>query len=178
MLSHSLSAAAVLSLLSSSALWAQDPVAAHVGSLVRVTAPSVSHERLVGTLAGANEGFLRLSTAAGPVVIPRSAIENIQWSRAGRRPFLKWTLEGAAVLGAAGFFIGSSANDPNEKEPVCTKRGTCAAVGAGVGAAIGLIASALTEPKPHWEDVPGAKRVSLALRPRPRGVAAALVVGW
>ena len=178
MLSHRLTAAAVLSLLSAPAVWAQDPVAAHVGSLVRVTAPSVSPQRVVGTLAGANEGFLRLSTATGPVVIPRSAIENIQWSRPGHKQFLKWSLEGAVVLGAAGFFIGSSANDPNEKEPVCTKRGTCAAVGAGVGAAIGLIAAAITEPKPHWEDMPGVKRVSLALRPRPRGAAAALVVRW
>ncbi|SRR5712692_3725849 len=178
MVSLRVTAAAVLSLLFGPLAWAQDPVVAHVGSIVRVTAPSVSPKRLVGTLDGANESFLRLSTPTGPQVIPRNAIERLQWSRGLHKPVLKWTLEGAVVLGASGFFVGSAAHDPNEKEPVCSRRLTCAAVGAGLGAAIGLIASALADPQHDWVDIPLAKNMRATLKPRASGAAAVLVVSW
>jgi len=100
MVSRRVTAAAVLSLLFGPLAWAQDPVVAHVGSIVRITAPSVSPKRLVGTLDGANESFLRLSTPTGPQVISRNAIERLEWSRGLHKPVLKRTLEGA-VLGLA-----------------------------------------------------------------------------
>ena len=171
-------AAVVLSILSAPALWAQDPVVARVGSTVRITAPSVSPKPLVGTLDGANDSHLRLSTSAGPTVIPRTAVERLQWSRGLHKPVLKRTLEGAVVMGAFGFLFGSAANDPNEKEPLCGKRPKCAAVGAGAGAVLGLIAGALATPTHDWVDVPGASRVAVVIRPRPRGVAAALAMRW
>src|SRR5713101_8935178 len=98
MVSLRVTAAGVLSLLFGPIAWAQDPLVAHVGSIVRVTAPSVSPKRLIGTLDGANESFIRLSTTTGLTVIPRKAVERLQWSRGLHKPVLKWTLEGAVVL--------------------------------------------------------------------------------
>jgi len=170
-------AAAVLSFLSAPVAWAQDPLVAHVGATVRVTAPSVSPQRIVGILDGANESHLRLATGNGPVVIPRRAVERIERSRGLHRPVLKRGLEGAVVLGAFGFLFGS-AYDPKEREPLCGKRPKCAAIGTGLGAALGLIAGALATPQHDWVEVPGAKRVSLVLRPRPGGAAAALMLRW
>jgi len=168
----------VLSLVSGSIAWAQDPVVAHVGSIVRVTAPSVSPKRLIGTLDGANESFLRLATTTGPVVIPRNAIERLEWSRGLHRPVLKRTLEGAVVLGAFGFVFGTAGHDPNEKEPLCGKRVRCAAVGAGVGAVLGLAASAFAQPQHDWAEVTGVRRARVILQPRPDGLAVALAVRW
>jgi len=171
-------AAVAVSILSAPALWAQDPVVARVGSTVRITAPSVSPTPLVGTLDGANDSHLRLSTHAGPTVIPRNAVERFEWSRGLHKPVLKRTIEGAVVLGAFGFLFGSTANDPNEKEPVCGSRPRCAAVGAGVGAVLGLVAGALATPSNDWVEIPGVKRVGVVVRPRSRGVAAALAMRW
>jgi hypothetical protein len=178
MVSLRATAAAVLSLLFGPLAWAQDPVVAHVGSIVRITAPSVSPKRLVGTLDGANESFLRLSTPTGAQVISRNAIERLEWSRGLHKPVLKRTLEGAVVLGAFGFVFGTAGHDPNEKEPLCGKRIRCAAVGAGVGAVVGLAASAFAQPQHDWADVPGVRRVRVIFRPRPDGLAAALVMRW
>jgi hypothetical protein len=62
---------------------------------------------------------------------------------------------------------------------VCTKRLTCAAVGVGAGAVIGLIGGRLATPQHDWVDVPVGRRVRLALQPRPAGaVVAALVMRW
>jgi hypothetical protein len=178
MASLRVTAAAVLSLLFGPLAWAQDPVVAHVGSIVRVTAPSVSPKRLTGTLDGANESFLRLSTSTGHQVIPRKAIERLEWSRGLHKPVLKRTLEGAIVLGAFGFVFGTAGHDPNENEPLCGRRARCAAVGAGAGAVIGLVASAFATPQHDWADVPGVRRARVILRPRPDGVAAAFVMRW
>jgi len=171
-------AAAVCSYLAAPAVWAQDPVVAHVGATVRVTAPSVSPKRLVGTLDGANESHIRVSTRTGPTVIPRNALEKLEWSRGLHKPVLKRTLEGAVIMGAFGALFGSAPHDPNEKEQLCGKRPKCAAIGTGLGAALGLIAGALATPQHDWVDIPAAKRVSIALRPRPRGAAAVLVMRW
>jgi hypothetical protein len=171
-------AAAAFSVLAAPALWAQDPVVARVGSTVRVTAPSVSPQPLVGILDGANDSHLRLATSAGPTVIPRNAVERLQWSRGLHKPVLKRAVVGAVVLGAFGLVFGSAAHDPNENESLCGSKATCAAVGAGVGAVLGLIAGAVATPTHDWADVPGARRVSVVVRPRPRGVAAALAMGF
>jgi hypothetical protein len=178
MVSRRVTAAAVLSLLFGPLAWAQDPVVAHVGSIVRITAPSVSPKRLVGTLDGANESFLRLSTPTGPQVISRNAIERLEWSRGLHKPVLKRTLEGAVVLGAFGFVFGTAGHDPNEKEPLCGKRIRCAAVGAGVGAVLGLAASAFAQPQHDWVNIPLARNMRATLEPRASGAAAALVVSW
>ena len=82
-------AVAAFALLSAPALWAQDPVVARVGSTVRVTAPSVHPQPMVGILDGANDSHLRLATGAGPIVIPRNAVERLQWSRGLHKPVLK-----------------------------------------------------------------------------------------
>lgn len=171
-------AAAVLTLLPGPMAWAQDPLAAQVGYLVRVTAPTLSPNRLVGTLAGANDSHLRLSTSAGPTVIPRDAVEKLQWSRGLHKPVLRRALEFAVVGAAFGLVFSSAANDPNEKEPVCSARLRCAGVLGGGAAVLGLIAGAVSQPQHDWVDVPGVRRVRVSLRPRPRGAAAALVVGW
>ena len=170
-------AVAVLSLLAGPFAWAQDPVVKYVGSLVRVTAPSVSPKRLVGTLAGANESFLRLSTSAGVNVIPRDAVQKLQWSRGLHKPVLTRALEFAVVGGAFGLAVAFAANDPNEKDAACHNRLTCVGVGAGAGAVIGLVAGAVAQPQHDWADVPGV-RVRVALRPRPRGAGASMVMSW
>ena len=169
-------AVAAFALLSAPALWAQDPVVARVGSTVRVTAPSVHPQPMVGILDGANDSHLRLATGAGPIVIPRNAVERLQWSRGLHKPVLKRAAVGAVVLGAFGFVFGSAASDPNEKEPLCGSRPRCAAVGAGAGAVLGLVAGAVATPTHDWVDVPGVRRVSVILRPRTGGVTASLAM--
>ena len=82
-------AVAAFSILAAPALWAQDPVVARVGATVRVTAPSVSPQPLVGILDGANDSHLRLATSAGPTVIPRNAVQRLEWSRGLHKPLLK-----------------------------------------------------------------------------------------
>ena len=171
-------AAAAVTLLPGPIASAQDPLAAHLGSLVRVTAPTISRERLVGTLAGANESFLRLSTATGPTVIPRNAVERLQWSRGLHKPVLKRALEFAVVGAAFGLLVSSTANDPNEKEPLCSDRLTCAGVVGGGAAVLGLIAGVVAQPQHDWVDVPGVKGVRVTLQPRPRGAAAAFTMSW
>jgi hypothetical protein len=171
-------AVAVLSLLSAPVAWAEDPLVAHVGSTVRVTARSVSPQPIVGILDGANESHLRLATHVGPEVIPRNAVEKIEWSRGLHRPVLKRGIEGAVIMGAFGFLFAKASDDPNEKEQLCNKRPRCAAVGAGAGAVLGLISGALATPKHDWVEIAGAKRASLVLRPRPGGAAAALMLRW
>jgi hypothetical protein len=51
-------------------------------------------------------------------------------------------------------------------------------VGAGVGAVLGLVAGALATPSNDWVEIPGVKRVGVVVRPRSRGVAAALAMRW
>jgi hypothetical protein len=170
-------AAAAFSILAAPALWAQDPVVARVGATVRVTAPSVSPSPLVGILDGANDSHLRLATGAGPIVVPRNAVQRLEWSRGLHKPVLKRALEGAVVLGAFGFVFGSTAKDPNEDE-FCGRRPGCTAIGVGAGAVLGLIAGSLATPTHQWVDVPLGSRVSLTLRPRATGGAAALALRW
>src|SRR5207247_11051108 len=148
------------------------------GCTGRGTAPPVSPERVIGTLDAANESFLRLSTTTGPIVIPRNAIERLEWSRGLHKPVLKRTLEGAVVLGAFGFIFGTAGHDPNEKEPLCGKRIRGAAVGSGVGAVLGLAASAFAQPQHDWVNIPLARNMRATLEPRASGAAAALVVTW
>jgi len=169
-------AVAAFSILAAPALWAQDPVVARVGATVRVTAPSVSPQPLVGILDGANDSHLRLATSAGPTVIPRNAVQRLEWSRGLHKPVLKRAIVGAVVLGAFGFAYGSTPRDPNENHQLCGDRPKCAAIGTGLGAVLGLIAGSLATPTHDWADVPDARRVGVFVRPRPRGVAASVAM--
>ena len=169
-------AAAAFSILAAPVLRAQDPVVARVGSTVRVTAPSAYPQPLVGILDGANDSHVRLATGAGPIVIPRNAVQRLQWSRGLHKPVLKRAVVGAVVLGAFGFAYGSAPHDPGEKQGVCGDRPKCAAIGTGLGAVVGLIAGSLATPAHDWADVPDTRRVSVVVRPRPRGVSASVAM--
>lgn len=121
------------------------------GSRVRALAPSVSTERLVGTVAAATMDSLLLSVAGGGAVLrlDKAAIESMQVSRGPSR--LRWAVLGTGVGMLGGMIIGGamgSHEDPNGFGGLVGMIG-----GAVVGAPVGAVAGALLAPD-RWVDYP------------------------
>jgi hypothetical protein len=142
------------------------------GSLVRVTAPSVSKGRLTGTLLKANEREIVLALPGSePKAIPRVAVKRLEWSRGhSRHPVFGAVvggLLGGAFLAAASLAVCDAAS--------CSPSMEAFVVGAGLGALPGAGIGALVKTR-RWDDVEPA-RLRVSLTPvRGRGVGVKLAV--
>ncbi len=142
------------------------------GSLVRVTAPSVSKGRLTGTLLEANEREIVLALPGSePKAIPRAAVKRLEWSRGhSRHPIF-----GAVVGGILGGAFLAAASVAMCDAASCSPSMEAFVVGVGLGALPGAGVGALVKTR-RWDDVEPAK-VRFSLTPvRGRGVGVKLAV--
>src|SRR5262245_21440781 len=106
------------------------------GTLVRVTAPSVSKERLTGTLLSTSEqAIVLLLPDSEPRTIPRRAMTRLEWSRGYHRSAIPGALVGG-VLGGVAFGTLSYA--------MCDDAVTCSVYlpAVGIGVALGALPGA------------------------------------
>ena len=143
------------------------------GTLVRVTAPSVSKGRLTGTLLSANDQEVVLALPGSePRTIPRSAMTRLEWSRGYHRNAIPGALVGG---GLGGVFLGALSYAMCDDPATCSVYLPAVGVGVALGALPGAGIGALIRTR-DWKDVEPA-RVQLSLAPLPgRGVAAKLSV--
>lgn len=146
-----------------------------VGSRLRITAPGVSTQPVVGTLVEMNEREIVLSLSGSDhKTIPRSELARVENSDGRRGHGKKGALIGA-VTGLA-FFVVAAATDDSGEGSVSSGlilgsifTGATALTGAVIGASI------RTE---RWTPV-ASSDLRLGLRPtKGRGVAAALTWSW
>lgn len=101
-----------------------------IGTLCRITAPSVSESPLVGTLAETSDrGLILVGPEIGKRTIPFDAVTKLEWS-AGRRSRMGAYAWRGALLGLLVGGIGG-ATSGGECEG---SEGSCAAMGAMIGA--------------------------------------------
>jgi len=129
-----------------------DPTVA-VGSRVRIRAPTLTSDRIEGTLIGVDEStFLVESKDRERLTVPRDAVTHLAVSAGQRR----WKLRGALI--GAGFGLLAIGAGGSQASPLVT----CSALlGTGIGA---LVRS------DRWQKVP-LDRVHASVTPLPRGVA-------
>ena len=142
------------------------------GTLIRVTAPSVSKGRLTGTLVDASEHEIVLALPdSGPRRIPRSAVKRLEWSRGYHRHPIPGAVVGG-LLGGAFFGYASLALCDAAS---CSVSLAAVGIGAALGALPGAGVGALIRTR-DWADVTPS-RVQVSLAPvRGRGVTAQLAV--
>ncbi len=171
-----------------SELGAQDVLAP--GARLRLTAPAIARERMVGRLISEDADSLRLEVGTGVITLPRESVTKVEisHSRSRRAHGARLGLLVGAVAGAAlGYAMGE---DQKDAVPFCTLGG-CATLGpfwlnkpasaAAVGiffGAVGAGVGALVSPGEKWASIPN-QRVRLSLAPAPgRGVVAQLTIGF
>ena len=149
---------------------AADARPAAVGTLVRVTAPSVFKKRVTGTLVSASDQELVLALPdSGRKAIPRGAVTRLEWSRGFHRHPIPGALIGG-VLGGAFFAYASYALCEAES---CSGSMQATLAGVALGALPGAGIGALIKTR-DWTEMEPA-RLQLTLAPvRGRGVAAQL----
>ena len=147
---------------------ADEALAVPAGTLVRVTAPSLSKKRLTGTLVSAGEQELVLALPdSRPCRLPRSAVTRLEWSRGSHRHPIPGAvvggLLGGALLGAASLAMCDAAS--------CSVSLGAVGIGFALGALPGTGVGALVKTRDWREASPSRVQVSLA-PVRGRGVAA------
>ena len=130
------------------------------GSRVRLTAPSVSVERLVGTVVGLDEATLTLQRqgAEDTLQVPRGAITTFETSEHRSRKGKGAAIGALVGLGAAvalGLAVGENCGDPiPELEPlfsfVCLSKGEAAGVYAILTVPAGALLGLAVAPGEKW----------------------------
>jgi hypothetical protein len=170
--SLALALSAVLLLPPTSTL-AAPPEAPDAEPRVRLTAPEVAKERLVGTLAAVEQDIIRLRVdgEARPLTVRRDLVTKWEVSR-GRHSHVgrnaAWGLLGGVVVGTA--LIAATYEDDG-----FFSAGEALAVGAGLFGGIGALLGALVgvNKTESWDEV-DSKSLQLAVIPAPRGVGVSL----
>lgn len=169
---------AMLLLISPLDLLAQQESIVAPGARVRVRAPSVSRDRLVGTVLemGADTCVLEVENWADPLALPLASLETLEVSRGTKSNAGTGALIGGlagGVLGLAlGVVVAAEAADEGApqmwglvEEPYDAL--AVAAIGVGAGAYVGLGIGA-GKRSDRWEEVPLDRlRVSLVPQRRP-----------
>jgi hypothetical protein len=127
------------------------------GTRVRVLAPSIHNDWILGTFARADSAALQLRVppAGATLIVPMEKLRRVQASR-GRGGA---TLEGAITGGTLGALIGFFAVRPGEGGSCARGCGGASGGGFLIGAGIGTVAGALlgsrirTGPE-RWREVP------------------------
>jgi hypothetical protein len=153
---------------------AQETVSPLPGTLLRVTAPTVAPDPLVGTLVEATERELVLAIPGSDRrTVPRAAVTRLEWSR-GRhgnpvRGMIWGTVIGAVALSAI------NARDPETGR--AQEHVFVAFVGAGMGALPGAVIGALIKTQ-RWAEVP-VSNVRVLLAPlKGSGLAMGFTLTW
>ena len=142
------------------------------GTLVRVTAPSVSKGRIEGTLLSASEHQIVLALPdSEPRTIPRGKVARLEWSRGYHRHPIPGAvvggLLGGAFFGAASLALCDAAS--------CSVSMAAVGVGFALGALPGAGVGALIKTR-AWAEVKPS-RVKVVVAPvRGRGVAVQLTL--
>ena len=139
-----------------------------VGDRVRVTAPTVSEEPVVGTYWGIRDDMSLVLTTGDvdePVAVPLNAVEQMEAVTGTRGHFWAGALLGALGFGAAFFAIAAA----SDSELVHEDYGAAAAGGMGllVGAPIGGLVGALVR-SDVWEPVELPAKPMVAVHPTGR----------
>jgi hypothetical protein len=161
----------ILALSASGAAHADAPDAAlPAGQRVRVSAPGVSENALVGSVVASDERQLtiRVAQRTEPVTVPRSGITKLEVSDGRHSRGIGATI--GAVSGAlVGLAVGSRANWFTQQAE---------AGGAAIGALLGAGIGAAIPPAERWRSVnPGVRGARLVPRPD-LGIGAGVVVGF
>lgn len=121
------------------------------GQRVRIQAPEVSHDTLVGTVSAVDADFITIAVAgrATPLSVPRTRIVKLEVSE-GPRSRGTHALIGAGIGLAVGALIGSTQN------AAYIHSGGVAAVGGIVGAGIGALIGVAIPPGDRWAVVPNS----------------------
>ncbi len=148
-------------------LSAQQPPPIEPDSRIRVTAPNVGADKVVGTFLGAAGDTLRVQTESqAPLAIPFAFVTRLDVSRGKKSRVVRGAVLvgviGAVVGGAVGLVTPQFACETPSGCPVdWGEAGKLAALGGVIGAAVGGGIGALTKTD-RWEKVPlDQLRVSL-----------------
>ncbi len=143
------------------------------GTRVRLTAPELSDQQLIGTLTALETDAVSLSLdgQTEPTTVPRTAITKWELSRGKKSNAGKGALWGLLIGAAVGAGLGAAMPDPDMGGDDAVFGAVALGVpGAGIGALIGYIHK--TE---RWEEIE-QKSLRLAVIPVPGGVG--LSVQW
>ncbi|MDX1618414.1 MAG: hypothetical protein R3224_06480 [Balneolaceae bacterium] len=139
-----------------------------IGDRVRIDAPKLRFDRLVGTVSGFTPTTVVLVTRDTTLIIPHDSIREFSVSRGKRRHIGKGSLIGATAGGLV-FAIGfRNSVNPCVDEPICLNIidkkeafNLGAIVGSMAGGFTGAIIGALIQTE-RWEKQPLPVSVSLA----------------
>jgi len=138
----------VLTPLTSTTAQEQPPVES--GARIRVTAPSVFSDRIVGTVVSWENEQLVLDALRGTLTFPIDSIIKLEISRGKKSYVEEGALIGLLVGGLSGYLGCGRAIKP------CDKRALAAAILAVPGVALGAIVGAGVSPT-IWEEVPASQ---------------------
>lgn len=173
-ISCSLLVAVVAVMVDVSAAAAEEP-AAFAGQRVRLTVPSVSGKRLIGTLVGLDETTLTLRRYGvdDTLQVPREAIARLEVSRHRSRKAKGAALGALIGLGAA-LAVGVAAGDDcgliqgddfstRLQRSFCFDKGETAVISAILFVPAGTLLGLVAAPGEKWEpSTPGRLRVGVA----------------
>jgi hypothetical protein len=139
-----------------SSLLAQDQQAVAPGDRIRVTAPAISADRLVGTLTGMRDDTYSMVVEGrdGSLAVPIASLTRLEVSR-GRKSLVTWgAVVGVLVGGTLSFALINSSEASDA-------RITSAVLFAGLGGLAGALGGSYIR-YDDWETVPlGQLRVGL-----------------
>ena len=145
---------AVLALTPLTSTTAQEQSPVESGARIRVTAPSVFSDRIVGTVVSWESGQLVLDALRGTLTFPIDSIIKLEISRGKKSYVEEGALIGLLVGGISGYLGCGRVIKP------CDKRALAAAILAVPGVVLGAIVGAAASPT-IWEEVPASQlRVS------------------
>ena len=157
-------------LWSPQSLEAQEQVT--VGALVRITAPSISKDRLVGTVIAttADTFMLRPMRQAEPLAIPLASVTNLEVSKGKKRSIGKGALIGLLVGASTGAILGAALYEDCEICDISVNRSDWAFFAGGVFGLGGTVVGALRGARrtDQWQEIP-LDRIRVSILPQPQG---------
>ena len=156
---------------------AEQPEGVETGARVRVSAPPLWAQPVVGTLLedGPENLSLELPDRDSPETVPRSAVVRLEVSRGRKSRAGRGALIGLAIGGAATMLLtfGDYSSDVHGDPNLLAIGAALAGGGAVVGGGIGWTIKA-----DQWEDVP-LRPVQVSVAPvRGRGLGVAVRLTW
>lgn len=144
------------------------------GDRIRVSVPSYSKNRIIGTVEGISPIAIKLATQRSDKIIPRTSIERLWVSQGRKSNFAKFIVIGATVggliMGVSSLASNSSPSPCEPNEYLCIRiefsDGEAFVIGAIFGTLTGAVTGGvigLLTKSDHWERKP--LHVSMVLTP-------------
>jgi hypothetical protein len=165
----------IISVASGTGASADELSAPSVSPRVRITAPTVSGKRLVGTLLSMDEEILTLGDQKGKGVIevPRSAITRMEVSRRASRRGKGAGIGALVGLGAAVAIGVAAGEDCSRNEWLCFDRPSMVLMSSILTIPAGILIGLTAAPGEKWAATT-PDRLSVGVRPVRGGMGAAL----